>query len=162
MKRPPFRQRGFSLVEMGVVMVVVGIIGVVAWRWIATSQAPMTRPEMQRQLNEAQAGVEGFLLANHRLPCAAPDTGGTEDCGDATAVRFPWRTLGMGSEFAALHYGANRGGGADLAAVPAAVLSQKSMMAQTSGCCCSSVVATVRAVVTSQLLSGAPTISKPG
>ena len=121
MRRPPFRQRGFSLVEMGVVMVVVGVIGMVAWRWIATSQAPMTRPEMQRQLNEAQAGVEGFLLANHRLPCAAPDTGGTEDCADATAVRFPWRTLGMGSEFAALHYGANRGGGADLAAVPAAV-----------------------------------------
>lgn len=120
MTRPPFRQRGFSLVEMGVVMVVVGIIGVIAWRWVATSQAPMARPEMQRQLNEAQAGVEGFLLSQHRLPCPSSDAGGTESCGDATAVHFPWRTLGMGSEFAALHYGVNRGGGADLAAVPAA------------------------------------------
>lgn len=120
MRRPPFRQRGFSLVEMGVALVAIGIIGVMAWRWVATTQAPMDRTDMQRQLNEAQAGVEGFLLANHRLPCPAAGTDGVEACGNATAVRFPWRTLGMGSELAALHYGANRGGGADLAALPAA------------------------------------------
>ncbi len=117
------RQRGFSLVELGVALVVVGVIGLLIGRWVVASRVPATVEAVQRQLNEAQAAVEGFVLANHRLPCPAADASGAEACGTATAVFFPWRTLGVGSALGGLHYGVNRGGGADLAVLPLALVS---------------------------------------
>lgn len=115
------RQRGLSLVELAVAMVIIGILGVVVWRWVMATREPLQRPAMLAQLSEAQAAVEGFVLANSHLPCPAPDAGGVAACGDSNAVFLPWRTLGMGSEFNNLHYGVNRGGSMDLAATAASV-----------------------------------------
>lgn len=114
---------GFSLVELAVVLVIIGVVGIFVWRWIVATREPMQRPAMQRQLSEAQSAVEGFVLANHRLPCAAATENGNESCADASAVRLPWRTLGLGSEFSRLHYGANRGAALDLAVLPSASVS---------------------------------------
>ena len=110
------RQRGLSLVELAVAMVIVGILGLIVWRWVMATREPLQRPAMLAQLSEAQAAVEGFVLANSHLPCPASDAGGVAACGDANAVFLPWRTLGMGSEFNNLHYGVSRGGSLDLAA----------------------------------------------
>ncbi len=113
-------QLGFSLIELGVSLIIVGIIGVLVWRWVAASQAPLVVEDMQRELNEAQSALEGFVLANGRLPCPSGDTAGNEACGNAAAVHFPWRTLRARSDLGQLHYGVNRGGGSDLAVAPAA------------------------------------------
>lgn len=118
MKRFPRRENGFSLVELAVAMAIIGLIGIFIWRWVVSTREPMQRPAMLHQLSEAQAAVEGFVLRNSRLPCAAAGTNGNESCGDAAAVRLPWRTLGLSSEFGRLHYGVNRGGGWDLAEIP--------------------------------------------
>lgn len=121
MQRPTrLRQAGFSLVELAVSLAIVGLLGVIAWRWVASTREPLQRPAIMGQLAEAQAAVEGFVLARGRLPCAAATTGGAEACGNAAAVLLPWRDLGLSSRFSQLRYGVNRAGtGLDLAAVPA-------------------------------------------
>jgi len=108
-------QRGFSLVELGVALLILGILGILVWRWVVSTRAPMERSAILAQLDEAQSAVEGFVLFQHRLPCPAAGTGGNEACGDSAAVNLPWRTLGLSSRFGQLHYGVNRGGGLDLA-----------------------------------------------
>ena len=115
-------QSGFSLVELGVVMVIVGVLGIIAWRWVASTREPMQRPAIVSQLTEAQVALEGFVLAQSRLPCAASNINGSEDCASATALFLPWRTLGLSSQFGQLHYGVNRGGtGLNLAPAPGAL-----------------------------------------
>ncbi|CAN7354261.1 type II secretion system GspH family protein [Acidovorax delafieldii] len=120
MKRSLRKENGFSMVELAVVLAIVGIIGIFVWRWVVSTREPMQRPAMLRQLGEAQAAVEGFVLAHHRLPCPASNSGGGEACSDPTAVRLPWKSLGLSSTFGQLHYGVNRGGSVDLAVAPAA------------------------------------------
>ncbi len=110
------RETGMSLVEMAVAMAIVGILGIMAWRWVASTRAPMERPAIMAHLAEAQAAVEGYLLANHTLPCpAAPTTDGLGNCTAAGSVLIPWRTLGLSSRFGQLHYGVNQTGGYNLA-----------------------------------------------
>ena len=117
------RQRGFSLIELSVALVVTGLLGLLVWRWILAVQEPATVEKIQQQLSEAQAAVEGFVLANHRLPCPAVAATGAEACSNPAAVALPWRALGLSSGMGQLHYGVNRGGGADLAALPAPTVS---------------------------------------
>lgn len=109
------RERGLSFVELAVAMAVIGILGVLVWRWVVSTREPLQRPAMLAQLAEAQAAVEGFVLANSTMPCPASDAQGVQACGDADAVFLPWRTLGLGSQFNQIHYGVNRGGSMDLA-----------------------------------------------
>lgn len=109
------RERGLSLVELAVAMAVIGILGVLVWRWVVSTREPLQRPAMLAQLAEAQSAVEGFVLANSTMPCPASDAQGVQACGDADAVFLPWRTLGLGSQFNQIHYGVNRGGSMDLA-----------------------------------------------
>lgn len=116
---------GFSLVELAIAMAVVGLLGILAWRWVESSRAPMQRDAIVSQLAQAQAAVEGFVLAKHRLPCPATSMAGGEDCTASApaALLLPWRTLGLSSRFGQLHYGVNRSGGFDLASVSPAQVS---------------------------------------
>lgn len=97
---------GFSLIELAVVLVIVGLLvgGGIAALDATTEQA--RRSDQQRQLSEVREGLYGFALARGRLPC--PDTDwppdGAEnppspspgDPCDADVGTLPWQQLGLG------------------------------------------------------------------
>ena len=49
------RQRGLSLVELAVAMVIVGILGLIVWRWVMATREPLQRRRALRA--EAELGA---------------------------------------------------------------------------------------------------------
>lgn len=95
------RAQGFSLVEMAVVLVIVGLL-------LGSVIVPLSAHldqrhynETQQQINEIREALYGFAVVNGRLPRPATSaTDGTEnpvDCpSDAACTGFiPWTTLGV-------------------------------------------------------------------
>ncbi len=118
-------ERGYSFVEISVVLVIAGILGLLLMRWLDSARVPEDRAQVLEQIGQAQLSIDAFLLRNHRLPCPAAVGTGNEACALGLASELPWRTLGLPSSFAALRYGVDRGlgGGADLAMMPTASIS---------------------------------------
>lgn len=108
----PRRQRGFSLLELALGLVAMGLVGAVAWALVAR-MAPLAGGEtIAARLLVAEHAVQGFALARHRLPCPDRDDDGSEDCAAASIEgRLPWRTLGLPRD--ALRYGVHRAAVAD-------------------------------------------------
>ncbi|MGZ3181667.1 MAG: type II secretion system protein [Telluria sp.] len=94
------RVQGFSLVEMAIVLVIVGLVigGMMTPLTVQVEQRRVA--ETQRLLEEAREALTGFALRNGYLPCPAVSaTNGLEDrSGAACAKRdgfLPWATLGI-------------------------------------------------------------------
>ena len=94
--------RGFSLIELAVVLVVIGASGMVFWQFLPRLQslpviAKLTAPTLSR----AEDALNGFILANNRLPCPDTTGAGVEDCSVGAGVApptmgwLPHRTLGL-------------------------------------------------------------------
>jgi len=106
---PPYlAERGFTLVEMAIVLVIVGLL-------LGGLLMPLSAQMEQRRIGETQKALEeikealiGFAVANGRLPCPAPAATATgaagagleptpivdEGCVNAAGV-LPWATLGV-------------------------------------------------------------------
>lgn len=102
-------QRGFSLVELSVALLALGIVllgAVVLWQLSERQRVSTRQMDTQVQVREA---VIGFVHANFRMPCPALDTLGTENCGAGQVGYVPWRTLGLPRpEAGQLRYGVYR------------------------------------------------------
>lgn len=113
---PARRTRGFSLVEVAVVLVIVGVAGALLWRVLPQWRPAAEGDRVARGLLVAEQALQGFALASHRLPC--PDTSaardGLEHCDGPSVGSLPVRTLGLPATLAGLRYGVQRGGIADL------------------------------------------------
>lgn len=101
--------RGFSLLEMAVVLVIIGLLGAMFWQILPRLQSA-SHPEAAAvlQLRTAEDALVGFALAHSRLPCPDTNGDGLEDqpC-TATIGRLPQRTLGQIFP-SSLRYGVNR------------------------------------------------------
>ena len=100
---PPYKNTGFSLVEMAIVLVIVGLLlgGMLTPLSMQMEQRKMS--ETQRQMEETKDALIGFALRNGYLPCPAISaSNGLEDrdgdkCGDDKRQGYiPWATLGVG------------------------------------------------------------------
>ncbi len=107
--RPAAGVHGFTLAELAVVMVIVGLLLGGLLLPLTKQMDGRTITETTRQLEEIKEALIGFALANGRLPCpAVPDTpsgttvaslaAGTErtTCtGSNASGVLPWATLGI-------------------------------------------------------------------
>lgn len=87
-------QNGFSLVELSIVLVVIGLmLGGIIGSTSALIQTAQSH-EADKELELIRESLIGFLLANGRLPCADSDGDGMEDtCADDG--NLPFAQLGV-------------------------------------------------------------------
>jgi len=89
-------ESGFTLIEMAIVLIIVGImVSVVASVLPSLLQSAKIK-EAKTLLEKADNAIQGYSMANHRLPYADSGTDGTEDSGTYVG-NLPFRTLGLSS-----------------------------------------------------------------
>ncbi len=94
-------QQGFSLIEMAIVMVILGLLLGGMMIPLSEQRQVSQRQETERQLQEIRNALIGFAQANGRLPCpsdinAAPPMDGVEPPACiATNFGVPYNTLGL-------------------------------------------------------------------
>lgn len=99
-------QRGFSLVELTVVLVIVALLTGGLMYGLGAQREAAAMQDARRQLDAAREALLGFAMANGRLPCPAPANlpNTNANAGKAPAPPcdnalqhgvLPWVTLGL-------------------------------------------------------------------
>lgn len=92
---------GFSLVELAVVLVIVGLLTSGIMVSLSAQQDLRHVSDTQRQLNDIREALLGFAAAYGRLPCAATPTIASGQAGAGKEVAtlgegvLPWADLGL-------------------------------------------------------------------
>lgn len=108
MKSYSLKTSGFTLVEMAIVLVIVGLLLGGLLMPLSTQIEQRRIGETQKALEEIKEALLGFVIANGRLPCPAPATTATGaalaglepnpivagGCANPAGV-LPWATLGV-------------------------------------------------------------------
>jgi len=102
----PRRNRGFTLVELAIVLVIIALLTSGLLMGITAQRASAENSDAQRQLDNIREALIGFAMSNGRLPCPAQanmpntdDNSGKElapPCDGALQHGvLPWKTLGL-------------------------------------------------------------------
>lgn len=92
---PRRSQRGVTLVELSIAVVVLGLCLLVVWQVGNFQRQSATVFRSMSELERAEAAVQAFLQTRGRLPCPAPDALGVEKCGKDNIGYFPFVTVGV-------------------------------------------------------------------
>jgi prepilin-type N-terminal cleavage/methylation domain-containing protein len=100
LKKP--ENRGFTLLELAVVLLISAVIGLALWKLLPAMRGSANADTPRMTLRAAQDALDGFVLREHRLPCpaamptAASASNGIEDCSASRQVgSLPYATLGL-------------------------------------------------------------------
>lgn len=94
-------QIGFTLVEMAVVLVIIGLVIATLFTPLAAQRDIKNMSGTQSSLSQIKEAINGFAILNGRLPCATNQADpanagyGLEDCSITTEGYLPWKTLGV-------------------------------------------------------------------
>ena len=106
------RARGFSLVEMALVLLIVGLLAAVFLPATNTFLDNNRRKETRAKLEALEQAMVRFVMVNRRLPCPADGALGTgnaqsgveqrpaQECTAMGSGVVPWRSLGLSADAA--------------------------------------------------------------
>jgi type II secretory pathway pseudopilin PulG len=89
------RHHGFSLLEMAVIILIMGMITILLFHLIHAGMQQKEKKHASSILEQTDLALTGYIMANHRLPCPDTDGNGTENCSDKKVGTVPYKTLGM-------------------------------------------------------------------
>jgi len=88
-------EKGFTLIEMAVVMIIVGIVISTMVTVLPSLLQTAKHREAKAQLEKIDYALQGYAIANNRLPFADTNGDGTEDVGYVGDI--PYLTIGLSS-----------------------------------------------------------------
>ncbi|MFA5489002.1 MAG: type II secretion system protein [Candidimonas sp.] len=90
-------QRGFSLLELSVLIVLLGIGSVAFWQLSNLNRHQELQKQQEALLYRADQALAGYAFSHQRLPCPAETpTSGIEQCAGNRAIGYlPFTTLGL-------------------------------------------------------------------
>ena len=95
---PTFAQRGFTLIELAIVLFIVALLLGGMLLPLSAQQDIRARQETDKLLAETRDALLGYVVVNGRLPCPDTDADGAENgsSGACTAQEgdFPYQTVG--------------------------------------------------------------------
>lgn len=99
--RPARRDAGFSLAELAIVLILIGLLGSSALYSLSGQRQQTENQSARQQLDTAREALIGHALVHGRLPCAADPSlplshpqAGLENC-PRQAGHLPWATLAL-------------------------------------------------------------------
>jgi len=95
---PTFVAKGFTLIELAIVMFVVALLLGGMLLPLAAQQDVRARQETDKALDETRDALLGYAVANGRLPCPDTDADGAENSSPGACVAqegdIPYQTIG--------------------------------------------------------------------